>query len=148
MTRLSLILFLCCSFSLCGTLVAQSSAADTLEEQYHACLDKGHNMLNCAQVYYMKTDSLLNLTYRSIITKCNDQQKAEFRKEQLAWLKHRDVYFKKTRAEFEKANPGKSPYSSAFGAQDDAMFMFDKNAAFVKKRILSLMRYRQPAHAR
>lgn len=134
---------LLCSFFLCRRLAAQASPADSLEEQYHACLDKGRAMLTCAQTYYKKTDSLLNLVYRSLSLRCNDRQKALLRLDQLAWLKQRDAYFKGTFKEFEKENPGKSPYGTAFGAQDDAMFMFDKNAAFVKERIL-LLRHRQP----
>ncbi|WP_310558579.1 hypothetical protein [Flavobacterium sp.] len=39
---------------------------DALEKKNQECLDKGVNMLNCSQNYYIQMDSLLNVVYKRI----------------------------------------------------------------------------------
>lgn len=66
-------------------------------------------------------------------------QKIKLKEDQKKWLTERDSFFEKTFNEFKAKNPLNSPYGSAFGAQDDAMFMYDDNAKFVMNRVLILI---------
>ena len=68
-------------------------------------LDQGVNMSDCAQVFYDKMDSLLNIVYRSAMSKCNGEQKADLKQRQLKWLKQRDNYFKRIPSETRKELP-------------------------------------------
>ena len=106
-----------------------------LEEAEQACLDSGVYMLGCSKKFYLQMDSLLNVVYLQLRSTLNNTQKDSLRKEQRLWLIKRDAFFKKTLAGFKKKNPGRSEDT----AQDDAMFMYQYNSEFVKKRILDLM---------
>lgn len=115
------------------------SVVDSLENRYQACLDKGRNMLGCAKLFYQQMDSLLNVQYKQLRSSCDSIGKEKLKEEQLKWLTKRDTYFKQTLGTFKSKNLKADPFGNAFGAQDDAMMMFDDNAAFVKKRVLELI---------
>lgn len=115
------------------------SVLDSLENRYQACLDKGKNMFGCAKLFYQQMDSLLNVQYKQLRSSCDSVQKENLKQEQLKWLAKRDAYFKQTLNTFKSKNPKADPFGNAFGAQDDAMSMFDDNATFVKKRLLELI---------
>lgn len=82
----------------------------------------------------------MNVVYWKLYKSLSTPQKASLKKEQKLWLIKRDTYFKKTLKIFTDANPGKLPYGGAFGAKDDAMFMYSDNSAFVKDRVIELVK--------
>ncbi len=125
----------------CSTCFAQSEKTiDSLTKKYQTCLDEGKNMLDCSKLFYRQMDSMLNVVYFKQYSKLDSANKIQLRNEQRLWLKSRDVFFKKTLNRFKQKYPGKSPFSSAYGAEDDAMIMHDENAEFVKERILILLK--------
>ena len=113
---------------------------DSLEDANQHCLDEGKYMLGCEKTFYIQMDSLLNIVYMKLYNNLSITQKATLKKEQKLWLVTRDTYFKKTLKTFTDNNPGKLPYGGALGAQDDAMFMYHENSAFVEKRVIELMK--------
>lgn len=112
---------------------------DSLQKAEQNCLDQGKYMLGCAKMFYFQMDSMLNVVYLKLSSRLDLEAQSGLRTEQKLWLAKRDTYFKQTLKKFSGANPGISPYGSAGGAQDDAMFMYDDNAAFIKKRVLVLL---------
>ncbi len=130
--------FFCCIF-LSGNAQAEK-IINRLETQYQSCLDKGEYMLGCTKNFYFQMDSMLNVVYLKLHSTLSTSQKAKLKIEQKAWLLKRDIYFKMTLKEFETKNQDISPSGPAFGAQNDAMFMYDDNAKFVKDRVLVLIK--------
>ncbi|MDD2798735.1 MAG: lysozyme inhibitor LprI family protein [Bacteroidales bacterium] len=107
---------------------------DLLQSSYQSCLDTGANMSDCALTFYIQMDSLLNVTYTRLRAKLNPAKKATLKKEQKAWLQKRDQYLRKTNREAMKNGGLNMPIS-----QDERMMMYDKNAIFVKARVLKLV---------
>lgn len=83
-------------------------------------------------------DSLVNCYYRTIYSSLDTTKKLEFRKDEIEWLNRRDKYFKKTYLCFKKDNPYQEPFTKPKGAEYDAMLMFDKNAKYVRDRVINL----------
>jgi uncharacterized protein YecT (DUF1311 family) len=102
------------------------------QTQYQACLDKGRDMVNCAALFYRQMDDLLNVYYQKLRSTCDQTQKETLKQEEIEWLAKRDAYFKKTLAESRKGG------IKAVTPQDNEMVMFDKNAKFVKERVVEL----------
>lgn len=90
-------------------------------------------MLRCSQDYNEKSDSLLNVVYNKIRIKLNPEQKGKLKKEQLAWLKKRNVYFNKVYKEVENQLGNTT-------SQDSRMIIADKEAEFVFKRVEELLK--------
>jgi len=131
------------AFSTCFLLTGHAQTKktiDSLESQYQHCLDNGRYMFGCSKVFYSQMDSMLNVVYFKLRSTLETTEKAKLKSDQREWLSERDAYFKKTLKVFKDNNPDNSPYGSAFGAQDDAMIMFDDNASFVKTRVLELLK--------
>lgn len=103
---------------------------DTLEKKNKECLDKGVNMLNCSQNYYIQMDSLLNVVYNRIKGELNTNSKEILRTKQLDWLKIRD-------AEFKKIN---SKETGLGNGRDDLMSKTQDKADYVKERICFLIK--------
>ena len=134
--------------SLIFSMVAHAQTASTIEDmgrQYQSCLNKGENMLGCSKTYNRLLDSMLNAVYNKLRFSLDATQKVELKNEQVQWLSKTDQYFATTKKAFKKNNPGVDPYGEALGGQDDAMIMFDQNAAFVQKRVLELIAKLQKA---
>ncbi|MNG00997.1 hypothetical protein D3C84_839560 [compost metagenome] len=89
-------------------------------------------MLNCTQVYYTKIDEQLNITYKKIRTNLSKPEQEKLKTQQLAWLKKRDHYFKKVKAETAKELDGEHE------SQDYRMICTHENALFVRDRIIEL----------
>jgi len=106
----------------------------TLQDKYQKCLDQGANMVSCSLKYYEQMDSLLNVQYKILRSKCDSIQKANLKDEQLSWLKNRDMAFKlnKKKSKEELNTNGIS------GGQDEQMLVHDKNAEYVKQRVIEL----------
>jgi uncharacterized protein YecT (DUF1311 family) len=114
-------------------LSAQSvETVDMLQQRYQKCLDSGQAMRNCALVFYNQMDSLLNVVYNQLRSNSDSLQKINLKDDQKDWLISRDNYFKKGKAGLK----GKAKTLS----QDAEMMMHDKNALFVKSRVLELLK--------
>ena len=108
---------------------------DTLESQYQACLDKGEFMLGCSERFYFQMDSLLNVQYKKLRAKCDSTQKVNLKDDQVKWLAIRDKQFKYNRQQVHK----EAKEGGYEGGQDETMILTDKNAMFVKDRVIELM---------
>ena len=104
-----------------------------LDKELQKCLDDTqNNMLNCTRVYYNQIDDLLNVTYKKIRTLLTKSEQEKLKNKQLAWLKKRDKYFKKVKAETAKKLDDENQ------SQDYQMICTHENALFVKDRVLEL----------
>lgn len=111
----------------------ENKAIQKLDKEFQNCLDHTqNNMLNCTQVYYNKIDEQLNVTYKKIRAKLTTLEQEKLKNQQLAWLKARDQYFKKVKAETAKELDGENE------SQDYRMICAHKNALFVRDRIIEL----------
>lgn len=108
---------------------------DILESQYQACLDKGEFMLGCSEKFYFQMDSLLNVEYKKLRAKCDSTQKVNLKDDQVKWLAIRDKQFKFNRQQVHK----EAKESGYEGGQDEIMILTDKNAMFVKDRVIELI---------
>jgi uncharacterized protein YecT (DUF1311 family) len=129
-----LISILICLFYL--TASAQTnSTIKTLEIQHQACLDKGQYMLGCTKIFYYQMDSLLNVQYKKLRSKCQGLQKENLKDEQLEWLLKRDKQFNLNKQSVNK-QAKKEGYD---GGQDETMILIQENAMFIKKRVVELI---------
>ncbi|MCF6131288.1 lysozyme inhibitor LprI family protein [Flavobacterium wongokense] len=113
---------------------AQSHASiNEIHQDYQKCLDNADFMLGCSYEYFNKADSLLNIVYNKISIRLNKQDREKFRKEQLKWIKQRDVYFKKVRKKELNADEG-------FLGDDQKMVIADKQAEFIFERVEELLK--------
>ncbi len=101
---------------------------DSIQKSYQICLDNGQFMSSCSKRYYRQMDSVLNVVYSKLRLNIDSVAKIQLKKEQKEWLLKRDKYFKENQNEI-----------SGSAAQDDIMEMYDKNANFVKGRVLYLI---------
>lgn len=125
-------ILLCISFI---TAYSQlNKTVDSLEKQYQSCLDKGEYMLGCSKLFYQQMDSLLNVYYKKLRSSCDSAQKENLKDEQFAWLEKRDKTFNET----QKQTKAGAKKNGSSGGQDEQMFVADKNAQFVKERVIEL----------
>lgn len=111
----------------------ENKTIQKLDKELQNCLDNTqNNMLNCTLEYYDKIDDQLNVTYKKIRATLSKPEQEKLKSQQLAWLKKRDLYFKKVKAETAKELDGENE------SQDYRMICSHKNALFVKDRILEL----------
>ncbi len=106
---------------------------EKIEKSYQECLDSGNNMRGCSINYYTKADSLLNVVYQKKREKRTDLEKNNLKKEQLKWLKKRDLYFKKEYSNLKKEDLVME------GSTDFDMIYYDRKASFVMKRVKELI---------
>jgi hypothetical protein len=111
---------------------------DSFDMKYHECIDNGRQTFSSSKKYYCQMDSLVNFFYHTIYNSLDTTKKVEFRKDEIEWLNRRDKYFKKTYLKFKKDNPYQEPFTKPKGAEYDAMIMFDKNAKYVRDRVMAL----------
>lgn len=111
----------------------ENKAIQKLNKELQKCLDDTqNNMLNCTLEYYTKIDEQLNITYKKIRATLNQPEQEKLKNQQLTWLKKRDQYFKKVKAETAKELDGENE------SQDYRMICSHKNALFVRDRIIEL----------
>lgn len=89
-------------------------------------------MLNCTLEYYSKIDVELNIAYKKIRTKLSKPEQKKLKSQQLAWLKKRDLYFKKITVETS------SDLDGDHSSQDYRMICSHENGLFVKDKIIEL----------
>ncbi|MDH7462516.1 hypothetical protein QEG73_14545 [Chitinophagaceae bacterium 26-R-25] len=138
-SKLIIVLASCCYLSFV-TLGQTRKVVDSVDVKYQECLDNGRHTFGCAKKYYSQMDSLVNCFYHSIYNSLDTTKKLDFRKDEIDWLNKRDKYFKKTYLSFKKDNPYQEPFTKPKGAEYDAMLMFDKNAKYVRDRVITLAR--------
>jgi len=136
MTKLKLNLLIIVFVFNCLTGFSQTiKTIDSLETQYQTCLDEGQFMLGCSKTFYSQMDSLLNVQYKNLRSKCDSIQKENLKEEQLQWLSKRDKQFRENQKQVHKEAKEKG-YD---GGEIETMILTDKNAMFVKKRIIELL---------
>lgn len=127
--RLFFLLFLITFFS----YSQENKTIQKLDTELQKCLDDTqNNMLNCTLEYYNKIDEQLNVTYKKIRATLSKPKQEKLKSQQLAWLKKRDLYFKKVAAKTSLDLDGDN------SSQDYRMICSHKNALFVKDRIMEL----------
>lgn|SRR5574343_378077 len=116
---------------------------DSLENKYQSCLDKGQNMLGCANTFYGQMDSLLNLQYKKLLNKLGAAEGTKFKNEQRLWLGERDKQFV-----LFKQQVHKEAVDNGFdGGQDEQMILTERKAMFVKQRVIELLTVSVPAQS-
>ncbi|QLC65083.1 DUF1311 domain-containing protein [Flavobacterium sp. LPB0248] len=121
-------------------LISFKSNSQTLEtvskmkSDYQKCLDKGNNMSGCSIMYYNQSDSLLNVVYKNLKERISSKEQSKLKKEQLEWLKKRDLYFEKVYADTKREGNFKE------GTRDFEMVVFDEKANFVFGRVKELIK--------
>jgi len=71
---------------LCGSLFAQTQKKDPCADAQSQA-----EMNMCWGKQYKAADAKLNEAYRQFMTKLNDEEKAQLKKAQLAWITYRDA---------------------------------------------------------
>lgn len=111
----------------------ENKTIQKLDTELQNCLDNTqNNMLNCTLEYYKKIDDQLNITYKKISATLSKPKHEKLKIQQLAWLKKRDLHFKKVAAKTASYLDG--DHSS----QDYRMICSQENALFVKDRVIEL----------
>ncbi|QGK74561.1 lysozyme inhibitor LprI family protein [Flavobacterium sp. SLB02] len=121
-------------------LVVFQSNAQTMETvnkvktSYQSCLNNGSGMKNCAIEYYNQSDSLLNVVYKNLKLKLSSKEQSKLKKEQLDWIKKRDLYFEKVYSDTKKEG------HFIEGSSDFDMVVFDEKANYVFARVKELIK--------
>ena len=84
-------------------------------------------MYGCAVQYYALLDSSLNVAYKQLMKKLDLPGKNALKKEELAWLKERDLKFKSINSK------------NILEGQDAEMIAESEKADFIKERVLVLL---------
>ncbi|MDA6071977.1 DUF1311 domain-containing protein [Flavobacterium sp. AC] len=105
-----------------------------LKTSYQKCLDSGNGMKNCAIEYYNDSDSLLNVSYKNLKLKLSSKEQSKLKKEQLDWIKKRDLYFEKVYSDTKKEG------HFVEGSGDFDMVVFDEKANYILSRVKELIK--------
>ena len=105
-----------------------------LKTSYQHCLDSGNGMKNCSVVYYNQSDSLLNVTYKNLKLKLSSKEQSKLKKEQLDWIKKRDLSFEKVYSDTKKGG------NFSEGSKDFDMVVYDEQANYVFGRVKELIK--------
>lgn len=121
-------------------LIAFQCNAQTMEtvnklrNDYQTCLNSGSGMKNCSIEYYNQSDSLLNVAYKNLKLKLSSKEQSRLKKEQLDWVKKRDLYFEKVYSDTKKEG------HFIEGSSDFDMVVFDEKANYVFTRVKELIK--------
>jgi uncharacterized protein YecT (DUF1311 family) len=105
-----------------------------LKTSYQKCVDSGSGMKNCAIEYYNESDSLMNVAYRNLKLKLSSKEQSKLKKEQLDWIKKRDLYFEKVYSDTKKEG------HFVEGSSDFDMVVFDEKANYIFARVKELIK--------
>ncbi|MFH7005565.1 lysozyme inhibitor LprI family protein [Flavobacterium bizetiae] len=105
-----------------------------LRNDYQTCLNSGSGMKNCSIEYYNQSDSLLNVAYKNLKLKLSSKEQSRLKKEQLDWVKKRDLYFEKVYSDTKKEG------HFIEGSSDFDMVVFDEKANYVFTRVKELIK--------
>lgn len=104
---------------------------DSLQAIEQSCLDSGIGMANCSCEFSHQMDSILNIVYKNIQTNLGTSQKTALKKEELLWLKKREINDKNSRKSAENEFAHSSIIMIA--CHDDAGFVIDRIFSIIKK---------------
>lgn len=105
-----------------------------LKTSYQKCVDSGSGMKNCAIEYYNESDSVMNVAYRNLKLKLSSKEQSKLKKEQLDWIKKRDLYFEKVYSDTKKEG------HFVEGSSDFDMVVFDEKANYIFARVKELIK--------
>ncbi|MFH6959726.1 lysozyme inhibitor LprI family protein [Flavobacterium aquidurense] len=105
-----------------------------LKASYQKCVDSGSGMKNCAIEYYNESDSVMNVAYRNLKLKLSSKEQSKLKKEQLDWIKKRDLYFEKVYSDTKKEG------HFVEGSSDFDMVVFDEKANYIFARVKELIK--------
>lgn len=105
-----------------------------LKASYQKCVDSGSGMKNCAIEYYNESDSLMNVAYKNLKLKLSSKEQSKLKKEQLDWIKKRDLYFEKVYSDTKKEG------HFVEGSSDFDMVVFDEKANYIFARVKELIK--------
>jgi len=105
-----------------------------LKSSYQHCLNSGNGMKNCSIEYYNQSDSLLNISYKNLKLKLSSKEQSKLKKEQLDWIKKRDLYFEKVYSDTKKEG------HFTEGSSDFDMVVFDEKANYIFARVKELIK--------
>lgn len=129
--KLTLLLFILVSLN-CNAQTMET--VNKLKTSYQHCLNSGSGMKDCSIEYYNQSDSLLNVAYKNLKLKLSSKEQSKLKKEQLDWLKKRDLYFEKVYADTKKEG------HFIEGSSDFDMVVFDEKANYVFARVKELIK--------
>ncbi|KQO22813.1 hypothetical protein ASF10_10660 [Flavobacterium sp. Leaf82] len=132
MIKKSLLLFVLFFSFYCNAQTIET--INKLKNTYHHCLDSGSGMKDCSIGYYNQSDSLLNVSYKNLKLKLSSKEQSKLKKEQLDWLKKRDLYFEKVYSDTKKEG------HFIEGSSDFDMVVFDEKANYVFARVKELIK--------
>ena len=81
-------------------------------------------------------DSILNIRYKLLRSRSNATQKSNLKTEQLKWLAKRDKQFAINKQKVHK----QAVIDEMDGGQDEMMILTQKNADFIKARVIELLK--------
>jgi uncharacterized protein YecT (DUF1311 family) len=110
--------------------IGQLQYIKQLDSVEQSCLDKGTDMSGCTITYYNQMDSMLNVSYKSLREKLDNNSKTALKKEQHRWLLKRDKKFKAI---------DKDTSNGDVRGADAEMIATDKKAAIIKERVITLI---------
>ncbi len=106
-----------------------SDELTTIKSKNQECLNVGKHMFDCSVKYYQESDSLLNVVYDRIKSNLRSEEKNDLVNSQLAWIKLRNLEFKKINSKNTDLGNG----------LDDKMIKNQEKANFTSKRIQFLI---------
>ena len=134
MTGLKILITFFLFTAICLTGFSQTTKTiDSLKKINQACIDSGWRMPSCEYQYLVAIDSILKVVYNKLQSKLNSSERATLKKEQLNWLKQRDIYYKNSDKEFED-----SLHAGNWGDEMRVITIGEK-ADFTEKRVLVLI---------
>lgn len=132
MIQRSVFLFLILAAFQCNAQKIET--VNKFKASYQHCLNSGSGMKNCAIEYYNQSDSLLNVAYRNLKLKLSSKEQSRLKKEQLDWIKKRDLYFENVYSDTKKEG------HFIEGSSDFDMVVFDEKANYVFTRVKELIK--------
>jgi uncharacterized protein YecT (DUF1311 family) len=129
------ILFLCMALCLSLNVFSQVSktTVDSLELRYQQCLGEGNNVYNCALQYYTQMDSLVNMVYRQLYSKLDNNHRESLLVSQQQWTEKKQAYFRNIDDRADKKRPLTLP------GLDDDMIVTDNKAEYLRTRVIELL---------
>ncbi|WPQ64199.1 lysozyme inhibitor LprI family protein [Chitinophaga sancti] len=130
------LLLLCLPLCITLTVFGQTrkTAVDSIELRYQECLSQGGNSYNCALAYYQEMDSLLSAVYNQVYNNLDNPRRETLEIAQAQWTEKKEAYFKDIEVRAEKKRP------LTLAGLDDDMILTDNKAAYLKHRVIELLK--------
>lgn len=132
MKLLLLCLPLCISLTVFGQTT--KTTVDSIELRYQQCLSQGGSSYNCALAYYQEMESLLSAVYNEVYHNLDNPRRETLELSQAQWAEKKEAYFKDIEIRAEKKRP------LTLAGLDDDMILTDNKAAYLKHRVIELLK--------